>query len=135
MDREGPEPRKGMPSPRLDEAEFKRRFRAQFQDRAFDGLERELGRIADAAWDAYDNSRKSPRTRKAGPGFADPDYELSLEWIAAREAVQEAQRRHEQKDGRPRILLVNASARSERSSRSRRGTSCRPRASRSKATA
>jgi multimeric flavodoxin WrbA len=113
MDREGPEPRKGMPSPRLDEAEFKRRFRAQFQDHAFDGLERELGRIADAAWDAYDKSRKSPRTRKAGPGFADPDYELSLEWIAAREAVQEAQRRHEQKDGRPRILLVNASARSE----------------------
>jgi multimeric flavodoxin WrbA len=113
MDREGPEPRKGMPSPRLDQAEFKRRFRAQFQDHAFDGLERELGRIADAAWDAYDNSRKSPRTRKAGPGFDDPDYELSLEWIAAREAVQEAQGRHEQKDGRPRILLVNASARSE----------------------
>lgn len=113
MDREGPEPRKGMPSPRLDEAEFKRRFRAQFQDRAFDGLERELGRIADAAWDAYDNSRKSPRTRKAGPGFADPDYELSLDWIAARAAVQEAQRRHEQKDGRPCIVLVNASARSE----------------------
>lgn len=113
MDREGPEPRKGMPSPRLDEAEFKRRFRAQFHDRAFDDLERELDRVADAAWDAYDNSRKSPRTRKAGPDFADPDYELSLDWIAAREAVREAQRRHDRKDGRPRILLVNASSRSE----------------------
>ena len=31
-----PEPRKGMPSPRLAEEEFKRRFRAQFQDPAFD---------------------------------------------------------------------------------------------------
>jgi hypothetical protein len=30
-----PAPRHGMPSPRLDEAEFKRRFRAPFQDQAF----------------------------------------------------------------------------------------------------
>ena len=33
-----PEPRRGMPSPQLDEAEFKRRFRAQFQDPAFEPL-------------------------------------------------------------------------------------------------
>src|ERR1700759_5440182 len=79
-----PEPRHGMPSPRLDEAEFKRRFRAQFQDPAFAPLSQELGRVADAAWDAYAHSRKSPSTRKAGPEFADPDYDLSVDWLPAR---------------------------------------------------
>ncbi|HEY1541553.1 MAG TPA: flavodoxin family protein [Xanthobacteraceae bacterium] len=109
---EVPEPRHGMPSPRLDEAEFKRRFRAQFQDRAFDELEPELVLLTEAAWDAYAHSRKSPRTRKAGREFADPDYDLSADWIAARAAIIEAARRHEQ-PGAPRILLVNASSRSE----------------------
>lgn len=37
----------------------------------------------EAAWDAYSHSRKSPITRKAGPGFADPDYEISVDWLAA----------------------------------------------------
>ena len=75
-DGKAPEPRKGMPSPRLAEDEFKRRFRAQFQDPAFE-RSRELDKVAEAAWDAYAHSRKSPRTRKAGPEFADPDYDLS----------------------------------------------------------
>ncbi|SHH31770.1 hypothetical protein SAMN05443248_4428 [Bradyrhizobium erythrophlei] len=30
---------------------------------------------------------KSPITRKAVPGFADPDYEMSVDWLAAREAI------------------------------------------------
>ena len=46
-------------------------------DPAFDALADELDRVADVAWDGYSNSRKSPRTRKAGPGFADPDYDLA----------------------------------------------------------
>jgi multimeric flavodoxin WrbA len=108
-----PEPRKGMPSPRLPEDEFKRRFRAQFQDPAFDTLRAELDKVVEAAWDAYAHSRKSPRTRKAGPEFADPDYELSLDWIAAREAIQAAQRQHADPGSPNRILLINASARSE----------------------
>src|SRR5438105_1963438 len=65
------EPRKGMPSPQLDEGEFKRRFRAQFRDPAYDALSAELDRIAGVAWDAYAHARKAPHTRKAGPGFAD----------------------------------------------------------------
>jgi len=76
-----PEPRKGMPGTRLDEVEFKRRFRAQFQDQEFSSLQNELDRMAHAAWIAYDQSRKSPRTRKAGVGFADPDYDLAVDWL------------------------------------------------------
>ncbi|HEX3699696.1 MAG TPA: flavodoxin family protein [Phenylobacterium sp.] len=108
-----PDPRKGMPSPRLDEVSFKARFKSQFQDPVFRPLEAELERIAAAAWDAYADSRKSPVTRKAGPGFADPDYDLAVDWIAAREAVQAAQRRFEDKAGPSRFLLINASSRSE----------------------
>ena len=73
------EPRKGMPSPRLGEREFRARFLSQFRDPIFEPLGDELDRIAAAAWDAYSHQRKSPRTRKAGPGFADPDYDLSVE--------------------------------------------------------
>jgi hypothetical protein len=59
-------PRKGMPSPRLNEAEFRQRFLGQFQDPAFESLASELDKIAAVAWDAYKHSRKAPRTRKAG---------------------------------------------------------------------
>jgi multimeric flavodoxin WrbA len=107
------DPRKGSPTPRLDEAEFKRRFLNQYKDAAFEPLSEELNKVADAAWDAYYNSRKSPRTRKAGEGFADPDYDLSLDWIAAQEAIREAERRHQDEAGPLRVLLINSSSRSE----------------------
>lgn len=105
-------PRKGMPSPRLDEAEFKRRFRGQFSDPAFDALTAELERIADAAWHAYADSRKAPRTRKAGSGFADPDYDLAADWIAAA-AIASAQQRYCDPARPNRILLINGASRSE----------------------
>lgn len=96
-----PAPRRGMPAVRLDEAEFKRRFRAQYIDPAFDGLQTELERIADAAWDGYRNSRKSPRTRKAGAGFEDPDYDLSTDWIAAKDAIDRLDRNMRTRPNRP----------------------------------
>jgi len=105
--------RKGMPPVELDRAEFERRFKSRFVDPAFDPLERELQAITDAAWDAYADSRKAPHTRKAGPGFSDPTYDLSVDWLAARDAIAEAQRRHEDPTEPSRILLINGSARSE----------------------
>jgi multimeric flavodoxin WrbA len=107
------EPRKGMPSPRLDEGEFRRRFRNQFVDPAFAPLVSELEKITDAAWDAYRHSRKSPHTQKAGPDFADPAYEISVDWLKARDAIAAAQRQHDAPEGPNRVLLVNGSARSE----------------------
>ena len=97
----------------MEEAEFKRRFLNRFKDQAFAPLGGELSAIAEAAWDAYENSRKSPKTRKAGPGYADPDYDLALDWIAARAAVDEAQARHEDPSGPRRVLVINGSPRSE----------------------
>src|ERR671912_1867953 len=110
---EAPEPRKGMPSPQLDEAEFRKRFLSQYIDPAFDPLKAELDRVATAAWEGYSNHRKGPRTRKAGQGFADPDYDLAEDWIAAHEAVGQAQREHDDPNEPPCILIVNGSSRSE----------------------
>lgn len=107
------EVRKGMPPVTLDEAEFKRRYLSRFYDPAFETLTVELEKIADAAWDAYSNSRKAPRTVKAGPGFADPDYDMSIEWLDAQAAIKDAQRRFEDPAGPSRILLINGSTRSE----------------------
>jgi len=107
------EPRKGSPSPRLDETEFKKRFLNQFQDRAYAPLSVELDRVANAAWDAYFNSRKSPKTRQAGPEFADPDYDLATDWLAARDAIHAAQARHEDTTGPRRFLLISGSSRTE----------------------
>jgi multimeric flavodoxin WrbA len=102
-----------MPSPELDEDEFQRRFRSQFADPAFDAVADELRKVGAVAWGAYREGRKAPRTRKAGAGFADPDYDLSVDWLAARDAIQAAQRRHDDESGPQRFLIVNGSSRSE----------------------
>lgn len=107
------EPRKGSPSPRLDENEFKERFLNVFKDGAYQALWEELEKVAAAAWDAYAHERKSPHTTKAGAGFADPEYDLSVDWIAARDAIREAEARHRNPNGPSRILLINGSSRSE----------------------
>ncbi|HEV2044894.1 MAG TPA: flavodoxin family protein, partial [Sphingomicrobium sp.] len=108
-----PEPRKGMPSPQLDEGEFRSRFLDQFIDPAFDPLKDELDRIAAVAWDGYSEGRKSPVTKKAGKGYADPDFELSVDWIAAKAAIDAARKEHDDEKEPPCILIVNASSRSE----------------------
>jgi multimeric flavodoxin WrbA len=102
-----------MPSPQLSKAEFTQRFKSRFRDPVFAPLAADLDRIADAAWDGYAAGRKSPLTRKAGPGFADPDYDLAVDWIAARDAVHAAQDRHDDKAGPMRFLVINGSSRSE----------------------
>ena len=108
-----PEPRKGMPSPQLDEATFRQRFLSRFIDPAFDTLSGELEAIAAAAWDGYSHHRKAPRTEKAGPGYADPDYDMAVDWLSAKAAIAAAQMRHDNPDGPCRVLIVNASSRSE----------------------
>jgi multimeric flavodoxin WrbA len=105
--------RKGMPSVALTKAEFARRARERFVDPAFEPLQDEIARIIDAAWDGYDHARKSPRTKRAGPRFADPDYDLSVDWLKARDAVVRAEREQKSAAARSRILLVNGSSRND----------------------
>jgi multimeric flavodoxin WrbA len=107
------EVRKGMPSVKLTRAEFQSRYRSRFSDPAFDRLGREIDAIIEAAWDGYSHSRKSPYTRKAGVEFADPDYDLSVDWLATRSSIQAAQRLYDDPTQVQRILLINGSSRSE----------------------
>jgi multimeric flavodoxin WrbA len=107
--------RKGMPGRGLSREVFARRFQSQFIDPVFAPLRRELQAITDAAWEAYADGRKAPLTRKAGPGFVDPDYDIALDWLAARDAIARAQRQHEDPTRPPRILLINGSSRTEHS--------------------
>jgi multimeric flavodoxin WrbA len=108
-----PEVRKGQTDTSLDHTEFNRRFAARYYDPAFESVDEELQRVREVAWDGYHEYRKSPRTRKAGSDFADPDHPLALEWLAARDAIIEAQRAHDNPTAKRRILLVNASARTD----------------------
>jgi multimeric flavodoxin WrbA len=105
--------RKGQGDPKLSREEFGRRFRAQFYDPAFDSLQAQITRLEEVAWDGYQNSRKSPRTRKAGAEFADPSYDLSVEWLAARDAIRNAQRIQSDPAGKRRALLVCGASRSD----------------------
>lgn len=102
-----------MPNVRLPKAAFAERVRARFYDPAFGALQAEIERIIDVAWDGYSNARKSPVTRPAGPGSADPGYELSVEWSRTRDAVNEAKRRQQSPESRSRILLINGSSRND----------------------
>jgi hypothetical protein len=102
--------RKGMPPVKLNRAEFERRYCSRFADPVFKPLKKELDAIIAAAWNAYGNSRKSPVTRKAGPGYADPNYDIAVDWLAAHEAIRSAQARHDD----PRATFrINGSSRSE----------------------
>jgi len=102
-----------MPDTALSREVFDRRFRERFVDPAFDTLQAEIDRLADAAWDAYSDGRKAPRTHKAGAGYADPDYDLSDDWRASKAAIEAAQRQHDEPGGPLRLLLINGSSRSE----------------------
>jgi len=106
-----PDVRKGQGDVKLSRAEFERRLRERFSDPAFDAVSREIQAVVDVAWTNYDKYHKSPHHRKAGPGFADPEFELPIEWLETKERIEAARREHDDPAGRSRILLICASAR------------------------
>jgi multimeric flavodoxin WrbA len=110
----------GKPTVRLGQGrgniardEFSRRFQERFLDPAFDGERAQLARLEDIAWKTYQDSRKAPRTRPAGPGYADPSYALALPWLEARARIDAAHQRHRDPAGPTRVLLVCASPRND----------------------
>lgn len=107
--------RKGMPSVRLSKAEFAARLRERFYDPAFAAADREIETIIATAWEAYNDYRKSPRTSAAGAGFADPSFELPVEWLETRRRIRAAERAHRSRKSPARILLINGSARTDQS--------------------
>src|SRR3954468_24297880 len=103
---QSPQVRTGQTPTKLSKSEFLRRWRDNFYDPEFEKVSAELDTVGEIAWQAYDDSRKSPRMRKAGPGFADPEHELSIEWLGARQKIIDAQKQHESSGSATRILLI-----------------------------
>ena len=87
------EVRTGQAGPKLDRQQFGERFRLRFRDPAFEAARDAVDRLEAIAWEAYREGRKAPVTRKAGAGFADPDYDLSVDWLGTHERLQAADAR------------------------------------------
>jgi len=109
-----PEVRKGQPYQKLTREAFMHRFMERFSDPAFDTVRGEIDRVAAVAWDTYDRYHKDSRKRKAGPGFADPEFELPVEWLETRDRIHEAQRQHDAPGARARVLLICGAARHDK---------------------
>ncbi|RZT31365.1 flavodoxin family protein [Cupriavidus agavae] len=105
--------RKGQVTGKRSRELFRERFRARFFDPAFRAEDAAIDRLEQIAWDAYADSRKAPVTARAGPGAADPGYEVAVEWLQARDAIAEAQRGHEDAGSPSRVLLVVAASRND----------------------
>ncbi len=107
------EPRKGQAPGQISRAEFSDRYQAAFRDPAFAGEKEAIARIEQIAWLAYKEERKAPVTRKAGPGYADPDYDLSVDWLAAHDAIASAQAAQADATAQSRVLMIIGSARND----------------------
>src|SRR5262245_41923698 len=103
--------RKGQGDVKLTREEFERRLRERFYDPEFQSVEPQIADIVSVAWKAYDEYHKSPRQTKAGPGFANPEFELPVEWLDTRRNIQQAEREQKDPSRQSRVLLVCGAAR------------------------
>ena len=107
------EVRKGQAPDNMSREEFGARFRMQFYDPAYRPHDDAIRKLEAIAWDAYGEGRKAPFTEKAGPEFADPDYDLSVEWRATRDRLRVAEEKQRESATLSRVLVVCASSRND----------------------
>ncbi len=100
------------PAP-LERAKFSERFLGTYIDPAFRAEDQAISRLEEIAWQAYMEGRKAPLTQKAGPGYANPDYDLSTEWVATKKRIDDAQLTWADPSGKSKVLLICGSARND----------------------
>ncbi|QYF92433.1 flavodoxin family protein [Massilia sp. PAMC28688] len=105
--------RKGQAPDKLDRNEFKLVFHRSFMDPAFKAVAGALDQVEQVAWDNYEASHKAPVTVRAGDGFHDPEYALSIEWKQARDRLLAAEALQKRPETTSRVLLINGSARND----------------------
>ncbi|WP_432378586.1 flavodoxin family protein [Duganella sp. P38] len=110
---EAPEVRTGQAPRKLARQEFHLQFMRSFKDPTFDAAREALAQVEEIAWQNYDASRKAPVTQKAGGEFADPDYDLSVEWKATRDKLIAAEQRQKDPRSKSRVLLIIGAARND----------------------
>jgi len=108
-----PEVRKGQAPPMLERQEFHLQFMRAFQDPAFGPVQDALARVEEIAWTNYHDEHKSPVTQEAGDGFADPGYDLSVEWKQTRDRLLAAEQRQKDPQTKSRVLLIIGAARND----------------------
>lgn len=108
-------PRKDPLAQPLQEEEFLKRFKRRFKDPIYNDYEKTIEELSRLAWKAHQENHKSPITQKAGVEFQNPDYDLSVEWYQAREAIRNAQYLHESYTTPNQILLISAADRNDQS--------------------
>ncbi|NYE59692.1 multimeric flavodoxin WrbA [Duganella sp. 1224] len=108
-----PEVRQGQAPQPLARQEFHLQFMRSFTDPTFEPVQAALAQVEEIAWKNYQDGRKSPVTQKAGSEFADPDYDLSVEWKATRDRLLVAEQRQKDPQTRSRVLLIIGAARND----------------------
>ena len=107
------EVRTGQAPAMLTREEFGKRFRMSFIDPLFGTASGAIAQIEDIAWVAYAEGRKSPLRQQAGEGFADPYFELSIEWLDTRQRLARAQDAWALPTSPTRILLICGASRND----------------------
>ncbi len=97
----------------LTRAEFHERFATRFYDPAYAVESDSIARLEAIAWGAVQEGRKAPVTRPAGRGFADPTYEVSVQWLETRKRLRLAEKRWHDKATPSRVLVICGSARND----------------------
>src|SRR5687768_6602973 len=108
-----PEVRKGQWAGMHPRDVFRERFRARFVDPAYRAEDQAIDRLEEIAWQAYNEGRKAPLTRKAGPEFKDPDYDLSVEWYETRNRLRMAQARWSDPATPSQVLVIACAGRND----------------------
>ena len=97
----------------ISRQEFRKRFEANFFDPAFREARDAVAKLEVIAWGAYKEGRKAPITQKAGKGFADPDYDLSVEWKNTRDRLLQIDAHRKSATSKSRVLVICGSPRND----------------------
>lgn len=108
-----PSVRKGQGSVDLSREEFEKRAKEIFEVTAKDGDSEAIRDVIDDLYEGYEKSRKSPKQMEVGDGFADPKFEMGKEWVDAFRRLADAKIEHHDSSSPDRILVINASPRSD----------------------
>lgn len=106
-------PRTGQFDGKLSREEFRQRFYGSYMRPEFAQVKEALAQVEEVAWDNYVHSRKTVALQKAGPEFADPNYDLSVEWKEARDRLIAAEAVQKTPGTRSRVLLICGSNRND----------------------
>jgi multimeric flavodoxin WrbA len=97
----------------LGRDEFRLRFTKSFIDPAFGKVTEAIAKVEEIAWNNYINEHKTPITEKAGDGFADPNFDLSVEWKETRNRLLAAEAKQKDSSTKSRVLLICGAARND----------------------